>query len=91
MGWIERLGLQFRLGWAHEYADTARPTTAAFAGAPGQNFTVYGAAPLRDAVTLGLGASTAIAAGTSIYLRYDGEFSTGSSINSLTGGFRMTW
>ena len=91
MGWIERLGLQFRLGWAHEYADTARPTTAAFAGAPGQNFTVYGAAPLRDAVTLGLGASTAVAAGTSIFLRYDGEFSTGSSINSLTGGFRMTW
>jgi autotransporter-associated beta strand protein len=91
MGWIERLALLFRLGWAHEYADTARPTTAAFAGAPGQNFTVYGAAPQRDGVTLGFGASTAVAAGTSIYLRYDGEFSNGSSVNSLTGGFRMAW
>jgi fibronectin-binding autotransporter adhesin len=91
MGWAEKLALLLRLGWAHEYADTARPTTAALAGAPGQNFTVYGAAPQRDAVTLGFGVSTAVAAGATLFLRYAGEFSTGSSANSLTGGFRMTW
>ena len=28
------LGVTIRLGWAHEYADTSRPMTAAFAGAP---------------------------------------------------------
>ena len=43
-----------RLGWAHEYADTARPMTAAFAGAPATAFTVYGAQPLRDAAVIGL-------------------------------------
>lgn len=91
MGWAEKVTLLLRLGWAHEYADTARPMTAALAGAPGQNFTVYGAAPQRDAVTLGFGVSTAVVAGTELFFRYAGEFSTGSSANSLTGGFRMTW
>src|SRR5262249_4266462 len=28
------LDMTLRLGWAHEYADTARPMTASFAGAP---------------------------------------------------------
>ena len=72
-GWREKLALQFRLGWAHEYANTARPVTAAFAGAPGANFTVFGAAPQRDAAVIGLAANTAIAESTSLYLRYDGE------------------
>ena len=41
----------WRFGWAgmHEYADTGRPITAAFAGAPSNAFTVYGATPQRDA------------------------------------------
>ena len=33
-GWRKKLAMQFRLGWSHEYADTARPVTASFAGAP---------------------------------------------------------
>ncbi len=37
------LDVVLRLGWAHEYADTTRPMTAAFAGAPATAFTVYGA------------------------------------------------
>ncbi|MBI3197633.1 MAG: autotransporter outer membrane beta-barrel domain-containing protein [Rhodospirillales bacterium] len=91
MGWREKLALQLRLGWAHEYADTSRPVTASFAGAPGAAFTVFGAAPLRDAATLGLAANTAIAERTSLYLRYDGEFGTGSDNHSLSAGLRMTW
>ena len=27
LGWREKLAMQFRLGWAHEYADTGRPVT----------------------------------------------------------------
>ena len=87
----EKLAMQLRLGWAHEYANTARPVTANFAGAPGANFTVFGAAPQRDAATVSLAANTAIAAGTSLYLRYDGEMGTGTSSHSLNGGLRLTW
>lgn len=87
----EKLAVQMRLGWAHEYADTARPVTAAFAGAPGANFTVFGAAPQRDTATLSLAANTAVAQGVSLYARYDGEVGNGISTHALNGGFRVSW
>lgn len=87
----EKLALQLRLGWAHEYADTSRPVTANFAGAPGANFTVFGAAPQRDAATVSMAANTAVAAGTSLYLRYDGEIGNGATSHALNGGLRVTW
>ena len=46
----------FRLGWMHEFADTGRPITAAFAGAPGNAFTVFAAPPARNSAVLGLSA-----------------------------------
>ena len=91
MGWREKLALQFRLGWAHEYADTSRPMTASFAGAPGIGYTVYGASPVRNTATVGLAANTAIAEATSIYLRYDGEFGTGTDNHVLSVGLRANW
>ncbi|MGQ0582931.1 MAG: autotransporter outer membrane beta-barrel domain-containing protein [Reyranella sp.] len=90
-GWRDKLALQFRLGWAHEYADTSRPVTASFAGAPGAAFTVFGAAPQRDAAAIGLAANTAIAERTSLYFRYDGEVGTGTDSHAFSAGLRMTW
>jgi uncharacterized protein with beta-barrel porin domain len=87
----EKLAVQMRLGWAHEYADTARPVTAAFAGAPGASFTVFGAAPQRDTATLSLAAGTVVAQGVSLYARYDGEVGYGISSHALNGGFRVNW
>lgn len=87
----EKLAVQMRLGWAHEYADTTRPVTAAFAGAPGTNFTVFGAAPQRDTATLSLAANTAVAQGISLYARYDGEVGSGISNHALNGGLRVSW
>ena len=46
--WVGRqrnLDLAVRLGWMHQFADTGRPITAAFAGAPCDAFTVFGATP----------------------------------------------
>jgi len=43
------LELGVRLGWMHEFADTARPMTAAFAGLTGSQFPVFGATPQRPA------------------------------------------
>ena len=91
LGWREKLLMQFRLGWSHEYADTARPVTATFAGAPVAPFTTFGVAPQRDGVVLGLSANTAIAEATSVYLRYEGNISGQDSAHALTAGLRMTW
>ena len=91
LGWREKLALQLRLGWSHEYADVGRPVSATLAGAPAMAFTTYGVSPQRDGVVLGLAANTAIAEATSIYLRYEGDISGQDSAHALTAGVRMTW
>ena len=80
-------------GWAGctSSPTPARPITAAFAGAPGNAFTVFAATPLRNAAVLGLSAITNIAAATQIYLRYDGEIATGTDNHALNIGLRMSW
>ena len=89
--WHEKLDLVFRLGWSHEYADTTRPVTAAFAGAPALGFTTFGAQAPRDGAVIGLGANTQVAEHTSVYLRYDGDFAGANTNYVLNAGVRMTW
>ena len=83
--------LALRLGWLHEYADTSRPLTAAFAGAPGIAYTVLGAAPLRDSAVLGLAATAVIASGARLTLRYEGAVGGGTDNHALTLGLRLSW
>ncbi len=90
-GTIGDVDLGLRLGWLHEYADTTRPVTAAFAGAPSAGFTVYGATPRRDAAVIGFQASTEVAEETHIFLRYDGDIGSGTDNHALTAGLRMSW
>ena len=80
-----------RLGWSHEFADTSRPVSASFAGAPAIGFTTVGAQAPRDGVVLGLGASTQVAERTSVYLRYDGELAGGNTNHGLNAGVRYVW
>lgn len=91
LGWRDKLALQLRLGWSHEYADTSRPVTATLAGAPATPFTTFGISPTRDGALLGLSASTAIAESTSAYLRYEGLVAGADSSHALTAGVRLTW
>jgi uncharacterized protein with beta-barrel porin domain len=80
-----------RLGWLHEYADTSRPLTASFAGAPGFSYTVFGATPPRDSAVLGLAANASIASTTRVYLRYEGAVGGGTDNHALTLGLRLSW
>jgi outer membrane autotransporter protein len=91
MGDTRSLDFDLRLGWSHEYADTARPMTAAFAGAPTNPFTVYGASPSRDAAAVGFQARTNLSDQAQLYLRYDGEISSESDNHSLNAGVRLIW
>jgi uncharacterized protein with beta-barrel porin domain len=88
LGDTKTLDLALRLGWMHEYADTGRP---AFAGAPSNAFTVYGATPQRDSAIIGFLASTAIATATQLYLRYDGAIGSGNDNHTLNVGVRINW
>jgi outer membrane autotransporter protein len=64
---------------------------AVLAGAPTVPFATYGASLQRDGVVVGVAASTAVAEGTSLYLRYEGNISGQDSNHALTAGVRMTW
>jgi autotransporter-associated beta strand protein len=86
-----KLNLDFRLGWMHEFGDTNRPLTAAFAGGLGNAFTVFAASPARNSAVLGLSAMANIAAATQLYLRYDGEIATGTDNHAINLGVRFSW
>jgi outer membrane autotransporter protein len=86
-----KLDLDFRLGWQHEYANTQRPITSSFAGAPGYAFTVYGARPATDSAVVGFSATSQVADNAQLYLRYDGQIGTGTDNHALNIGVRFTW
>ena len=85
------LDLGLRLGWMHEFADTARPMTAAFAAAPGSQFTVLGATPQRDSAVIGFSAAMALSDRTSLFVSYDGELGGGTDNHSVRAGFKIKW
>ena len=91
LGWREKLALQFRLGWSHEYAEHGAAGDGDAGRRAAMPFTTYGIAPQRDGVVLGFSANTAIAEATSLYLRYEGNISGQDSAHALTAGVRMTW
>lgn len=91
VGWRDKIAAMFRLGWSHEYADTARPVSASFVGAPAVPFTTFGAAPQRDGAVIGFSASTAVAEALGVYLRYEGTIAGQDSSHALIAGVRMTW
>ena len=91
VGQDEKLDVQFRLAWSHEFADVSRPASAAFACASAVPITVYGPSPKRDGILLGLGALTEIAAGTSLFLRYEGNITGQDTSQSLSAGLRLRW
>ena len=91
IGEDRKLNLDFRLGWMHEFGDTSRPITGAFAGGLGNAFTVFAAPPGRNSAVLGLSAMANIAAATQLYLRYDGEIATGTDNHAINFGVRFSW
>ncbi|MGU3495140.1 autotransporter domain-containing protein [Xanthobacteraceae bacterium A53D] len=85
------LELAFRLGWVHEFGDTARPMTAAFAVGPLAQFTVFGAPEQRDSALIGLGAEAQILPHAAVFASYDAELNGGSDSHQLWGGIRFNW
>jgi uncharacterized protein with beta-barrel porin domain len=79
-----------RLAWAHDFGDTPQ-ASAIFQALPGSNFIVNGAAPAADSALVTAGAKYDLPNGWSFLAKFDGEFSSNSSIYSGTGEVRKTW
>jgi outer membrane autotransporter protein len=79
-----------RAAWAHDFGDTTR-ASAIFQALPGSNFVVNGAAPKPDSALTTAGAQYRLANGWSFLAKFDGEFSSTTSIYTGTGMVRKVW
>jgi autotransporter-associated beta strand protein len=85
------VGLRGSLGWAHEFADTAVTTNAAFGFAPNAPFSVTTASIDRDQLALGLSADFTLRQGVAITAGYEALLGARSSTHGLRAGLRVTW
>lgn len=69
--------------WQHAMTGGKLDLQAAFAAAPGSNFTVQGIGLARNTGWGGIGISTAINRRVSWYVNYDAQFSRGGLLNNL--------
>jgi outer membrane autotransporter protein len=92
VGEAVRLTTRGRLGWSHEFADTAARVSAAFASLPGSGFGLDSAPIGRDAGLVGLAADVNVRSWpVTVQVGYDGAFSGASKAQSFRAGVRFVW
>jgi uncharacterized protein with beta-barrel porin domain len=84
------LTLYGRAAWAHDHGDTPA-ASAIFQALPGSNFVVNGAAPAPDSALVTAGAQYRMLNGWSFLAKFDGEFSSTTSVYAGTGMVKKTW
>jgi outer membrane autotransporter protein len=84
------LTLYGRAAWAHDFGNNPR-ASAIFQSLPGSNFVVDGAVPARDGALVTGAARVSLAGGWSFLAKFDGEFSSTTSIYSGSGMVTKTW
>jgi outer membrane autotransporter protein len=84
------LATSLQLGWVHEF-NPQRSLTAAFAGAPGAPFRVFGVAASRDAAQTIAGASVSLSRTVSLFGSFTGQFSGVETSVGGFGGLRVNW
>jgi outer membrane autotransporter protein len=83
---------ELRLGWQHEFGDTADSIVSSFANGAGNSFTVVGPKIGRDSLLIGVGAAVIFNDRVSVYAYYDGELArTNYSSNNVSAGLRLTF
>src|SRR5262249_22445836 len=79
-----------RAAWAHDFGNSPS-ASAIFQTLPGSNFIVNGAVPARDGALVTGAAQYSLASGWSFMAKFDGEFSSTTSIYSGSGMVKKTW
>jgi uncharacterized protein with beta-barrel porin domain len=84
------LTLSGRAAWAHDWGNSPN-ASAIFQALPGSNFVVNGAVPARDGALVTGAAQVSLANGWSLLAKFDGEFSSTTSLYSGSGMVKKTW
>jgi outer membrane autotransporter protein len=85
-----QITLYGRAAWAHDFGNSPS-ASAIFQALPGSNFVVNGAVPARDGALVTGAAQVSLASGWSLLAKFDGEFSSTTSLYSGSGMVRKTW
>ena len=85
------LNLRSRIAWAHEVVSD--PTlVAAFQTLPGADFTVIGAAPIRDSALLSLGSEVLVSKRSlAVAAKLDSQLASHAQTYTGTGTLRVSW
>jgi uncharacterized protein with beta-barrel porin domain len=84
------LTLYGRAAWAHDEGNSPS-ASAIFQALPGANFIVNGAVPARDGALVTGAAQYSLASGWAFLAKFDGEFSSTTSIYAGSGMVKKTW
>jgi outer membrane autotransporter protein len=84
------LTLYGRAAWAHDFGNSPS-ASAIFQALPGSNFIVNGAVPARDGALVTGAAQYSLASGWAFLAKFDGEFSSTTSVYSGSGMVKRTW
>lgn len=85
------LTLEGRAAWRHEFLNDNRIVDATFAGQAGTAFAVAGVNVDRDAGILGLGLSSRLCTGLTIFAGYDVLVSENYTAHAGSGGVQYVW
>lgn len=85
------LTLEGRAAWRHEFLNDNRIVDATFAGQAGTAFAVAGVNVDRDAGILGLGLSSRLCTGLTIFASYDALVSENYTAHAGSGGVQYVW
>ena len=88
--WNRALGRGINQAWEHEFSSD-RAIGAVFENLPGAGFTVFGAAPARNAALASAGAELKLHNGISLRAKFDGEFAGHDHVYAGTGSVRYSW
>lgn len=88
---ISNVTLNGELGWRHMFGDLSPASTAAFASAPAQSFTITGAPLARNVFVIGAGADVEFDNGTMLMVGYAGEFSSETRDHGLRAELRFSF
>lgn len=79
-----------RVAWAHDFNNEGK-TTAVFQQLPGSSFVINAAKPARNAALITGGLEYQLAGGWSVLAKFDGEYSTTTSVYAGTGAIQKVW
>ena len=79
------------IAWRHEFLDDNQAFSAAFLEDPATQFQIISAEQARDTIVANLGLGAQLSKSVTVFLDYNGLFSSTMNTHAASAGLRATW